>query len=48
MSEMFNLIAKLKPDSKTKIVVLREGKEFPLEIIVGKRPSKKKLENQSQ
>ncbi|WAV89383.1 Do family serine endopeptidase [Oxalobacter aliiformigenes] len=48
ISEMFNLIAKLKPDSKTKIVVLREGKEFPLEIIVGKRPSKKKLENQSQ
>ena len=48
MSEMFNLIAKLKPDSKTKIVVLREGKEFPLEIVVGKRPSKKKLANQSQ
>lgn len=48
MSEMFNLIAKLKPDSKTKIIVLREGREFPLEIVVGKRPSKKKLENQSQ
>ena len=48
MSEMFNLIAKLRPDSKTRIVVLREGKEFPLEIVVGKRPSKKKLENQSQ
>ncbi|MCZ4065433.1 Do family serine endopeptidase [Oxalobacter aliiformigenes] len=48
MSEMFNLIAKLKPDSKTRIIVLREGREFPLEIVVGKRPSKKKLENQSQ
>lgn len=48
MSEMFNLIARLQPGSKTKIVVLREGKEFPLEIAVGRRPSRKKLENQSQ
>lgn len=48
MSEMFNLIAVLQPESKTNIVVLRDGKEVPLEITVGKRPSRKRIENQSQ
>lgn len=48
MSEMFNLIAVLQPESKTNIVVLRDGKEVPLEITVGKRPYRKRLENQSQ
>ncbi len=44
MKEMFNLIATLPPESKTGVVVLRDGKEVSLEIIVGKRPSKKRLE----
>lgn len=48
MSEMFNLIAILQPDSKTKIVVLREGREVPMEVTVGKRPSRKRLESRSQ
>lgn len=48
MSEMFNLIAILQPDSKTKIVVLREGREIPMEVTVGKRPSRKRLESRSQ
>ena len=46
MKEMFNLIATLQPESKTGVVVLRDGKEVSLEIIVGKRPSKKRLERQ--
>ena len=45
MKEMFNLIATLPPESKTGVVVLRDGKEVSLEIIVGKRPSKKRLES---
>ena len=44
MKEMFNLIATLQPESKTGVVVLRDGKEVSLEIIVGKRPSKNRLE----
>ena len=44
MKEMFNLIATLPPESKTGVVVLRDGREVSLEIIVGKRPSKKRLE----
>ena len=44
MKEMFDLIATLPPESKTGVVVLRDGKEVSLEIIVGKRPSKKRLE----
>lgn len=46
MKEMFNLIATLQPESKTGVVVLRDGKEVSLEIVVGKRPSKKRLERQ--
>ncbi|MBS7405784.1 MAG: Do family serine endopeptidase [Oxalobacter sp.] len=46
MKEMFNLIATLQPESKTGVVVLRDGKEVSPEIIVGKRPSKKRLERQ--
>ena len=46
MKEMFNLIATLQPESKTGVVVLRDGKEVTLEIVVGKRPSKKRLERQ--
>ena len=46
MKEMFNLIATLQPESKIGVVVLRDGKEVSLEIIVGKRPSKKRLERQ--
>ena len=46
MKEMFNLIATLQPESKTGVVVLRDGKEISLEIVVGTRPSKKRLERQ--
>jgi len=44
VTEMFNFVAKLKPGSKTKIVVLRKNQELTLETVVGKRPSRKKLE----
>ena len=48
MAEMFNLIAQLQPESKARVTVLRDAKEIPLEIVVGKRPSKKRLDGQSQ
>lgn len=48
MAEMFNLIAQLQPESKAQVTVLRDAKEIPLEIVVGKRPSKKRLDGQSQ
>lgn len=48
MAEMFNLIAQLQPESKARVTVLRDAKEIPLEVVVGKRPSKKRLDGQSQ
>ncbi len=47
MAEMFNLIAKLPPGSKTNVVVLRDNQEIRTNVAVGKRPSKKRLENQT-
>ncbi|MCL1886874.1 MAG: Do family serine endopeptidase, partial [Betaproteobacteria bacterium] len=47
MAEMFNMIALLEPDSKVSLKVLRNGKEVPLEVTVGKRPSRKRLEEQA-
>ena len=47
MAEMFNLIAQLPPESKARVVVLRDTKEISLEVVVGKRPSKKRLEGQN-
>jgi serine protease DegQ len=45
VSEMFNLVAQLEPGSNVNMVVSRGGRNVPLEIIVGKRPSKKKAED---
>lgn len=42
MSEMFNLIATLEPNSKVAILALRGEKEVQLEATVGKRPSRTK------
>jgi periplasmic serine protease, Do/DeqQ family len=47
MTEMFNMIALLEPGSKVGLTVSRNGKDVPLEVTVGKRPSRKRLEEQS-
>ncbi|MCM1129630.1 MAG: Do family serine endopeptidase [Alistipes senegalensis] len=47
MTEMFNLIALLEPGSQVEITVSRGGKEVPLEVTVGKRPSRKRVEEQA-
>lgn len=47
MTEMFNMIALLEPGSQIKMAVARGGKEVPLDVVVGKRPSRKKLEEES-
>ncbi len=47
MSEMFNMIALLEPGSQVGVTVSRNGKERPLAVTVGKRPSRKRLEEQS-
>ncbi len=46
MKEMFNLIALLEPGSKAKLVVSRGNNQVPLEVLVGKRPSRKRMEEQ--
>ncbi|HAT31759.1 MAG TPA: 2-alkenal reductase [Janthinobacterium sp.] len=40
-NEMLNLIAQLVPGGKSKMTVLRKGREVPLDIVVGKRPPSK-------
>ncbi|MDR0934545.1 MAG: Do family serine endopeptidase [Burkholderiaceae bacterium] len=47
MAEMFNMIAQLEPGVKIDLKVSRNSKEIPLEVTVGKRPSRKRLEEQS-
>ena len=47
MKEMFNLIAMLEPGSRVEITVSRDGKTVPMAVTVGKRPSRRRVEEQA-
>ena len=44
MSEMFNMIAQLQPGSQVKVVVSRNDQDLALDVTVGQRPSRKRLD----
>ena len=46
MTEMFNQVALLEPGSQVDITVSRDGKTVPLSVMVGKRPSRRRMEEQ--
>jgi serine protease Do len=46
--ELLNKVAMIKPDTKIKIVVLRDGKRKTLDVKVGERPSRGQIVSQRQ
>lgn len=47
MKEMFNLIARLQPGSRVEMAVSRDGRTMSMVVTVGKRPSRRRLEEQA-
>ncbi|MDO9192041.1 MAG: PDZ domain-containing protein, partial [Undibacterium sp.] len=43
-TEVLNLIAQLKPDTKVKLTLLRNASESTVSVLIGKRPSIKREE----